>query len=46
MKPHYEIKAEGTPTKLANAISENCYLPDLNKLPTGAAQIEETATQK
>jgi hypothetical protein len=38
-------KADGTPKKLATAISENCYQPELNMLLNGVAQIEETATQ-
>jgi hypothetical protein len=33
---------EGTPRKLATAISENCYQPELNTLLNGAVQIEET----
>jgi hypothetical protein len=36
------IKGDGTPRKLATAISENCYQPELNTLLNGAAHIEET----
>jgi hypothetical protein len=35
----------GTPRKLATAISENYFRPELNTLLNVVAQIEETATQ-
>jgi hypothetical protein len=40
-----EYKGEGTPRKLATAISENSSQTELNMELNGAAQIEETATQ-